>query len=296
MRSLLALTAALLACSPPDGGAARPPPTGDERPAPARAEDGAAAAPAAGASAPPCPGRAELAPGLVAERILLPARADGACLTLVRIDLARYRLELRTARQDGGARPAPRWAADFGLIAVMNTSMFGDDLRSIGLLRDARAVDSNRDNPKQGGFLAFDPVDPSAPRAVMTGRDCPGFDLADLRRRYRGLVQNYRLLDCAGDAIRWADRKIYSAVAIALDRDGRIVFAHARAAMDMTALSRVLADLDLAAALYAEGGPEASLVAGPVAEVGSFETGFWDDSNRRFWDIPNVLGAAPRRP
>lgn len=290
MRSLCALAAALLACSPPEGSATRPPAPRDERSASPRAD----AAPTAATSPPPCPGRTDLAPGLVAERVLLPGRDDAACLTLVRIDLARHRLEVRTARSDGGARPAPRWAADFGLSAAMNTSMFGDDLRSIGVLRDARAVNSDRDNPKQGGFLAFDPVDPSAPPAVLVGRDCPGFDLAALRRRYRGLVQNYRLLDCDGRAIRWADPKIYSAAGIALDRDGRIVFLHARVPMDMTALSRVLADLDLTAALYAEGGPEASLVAGPVAEVGSFETGFWDDSNQRFWDIPNVLGAAPR--
>jgi hypothetical protein len=289
VRSLLALAAALLACSPPEGGANRPPPR-DERPPPPPAD--AAATDRAGA--PPCPGRGELAPGLVAERVLLPGRDDAACLTLVRIDLARHRLEVRTARADGGVRPAPGWAADFGLAAAMNTSMFGDDLRSIGLLRDARAINSDRDNPKQGGFLAFDPVDPSAPPAVLVGRGCPGFDLAALRRRYRGLVQDYRLLDCDGGVIRWADPKIYSAAGIALDRDGRIVFFHARVPMDMTALSRVLADLDLAGALYAEGGPEASLVAGPVAEVGSFETGFFDDSNRRFWDIPNVLGAAPR--
>ncbi|HEU5055549.1 MAG TPA: phosphodiester glycosidase family protein, partial [Kofleriaceae bacterium] len=199
-----------------------------------------------------------------------------------------------TARADGGARPAPRWAADFHLAAVVNTSMFGDDLRSIGLLRDARAVNSDRDNPKLGGFLAFDPVDPRAPPAVITGRGCPGFDLGALRREYRGLVQNYRLLGCAGEAIRWADPKIYSSAAVGLDRDGRIVFLHARVPMQMTALARALADLDLAGALYVEGGPEASLVAGPVAEVGSFETGFFDHSNRQFWDIPNVLGAAPR--
>ncbi len=292
MRLSFALAALALACSSPPGGTAEPP---RKEPVSPRS-DGAradAAATETGGIAPPCPGRTELAPGLVAERVRL-AEPSGACLTLIRIDLARYRLEVRTARQDGGARPAPSWAADFGLAAVMNTSMFGDDLRSVGLLRDARAVNRDRDNPKQGGFLAFDPVDPSAPPAVMTGRDCDGFDLAALRRSYRGLVQDYRLLDCGGGAMRWADPKIYSAAAIALDRDGQVVFLHARAPMTMTAFSQAMADLDLTGALFAEGGPEASLVAGAVREIGSFETGFWDDSNRRFWDIPNVLGAAPR--
>jgi len=291
VRLFCTLAVAALACSSPPGGTAEPP---RKEPVSPHSDGGAAAPATATGTAPPCPGRTELAPGLVAERVRLPEPSGAACLTLVRIDLARYRLEVRTAQQDGGVRPAPGWAADFGLAAVMNTSMFGDDLRSVGLLYDARAVNRDRDNPKQGGFLAFDPVDPSAPPAVMTGRDCDGFDLAALRRSYRGLVQDYRLLDCAGGAIRWADPKIYSAAAIALDRDGRIVFLHARAPMTMSALSRALAELDLAAALFAEGGPEASLVAGAVREIGSFETGFWDDSNRRFWDIPNVLGAAPR--
>ncbi len=267
------------ACSSPPGTAAPPAaaPPPDAAPAP---------------GAPPCPGQAQLADGLFAERIALAG--TGACLTLVRIDLARHRLELRTAHADGGARPAPRWADDFGLSAAINTSMFGDDHRSVGILLDARTVDREHDNPKQGGYLAFDPVDPRDPPALIAGRDCAGFDLAALRRRYRGLVQDYRLLDCEGRAIRWADPKIYSAALIAVDRQGRVVFAHARAPMTMSALSRVLADLDLAGALFAEGGPEASLVAGAIQEIGSFETGFWDDSNHRFWDIPNLLAAAPR--
>jgi hypothetical protein len=151
-----------------------------------------------------------------------------------------------------------------------------------------------------GGFLAFDPLDASSPAALITGRGCPGFDLAALRRRYRGIVQSYRLLDCRSRPIRWADEKVYSAAGFALDAAGRIVFFHSRAPARMSELSRVLArpELGLRGALYAEGGPEASLYAAAAAarveEIGSFETGFWDGSNRQFWDIPNVLGAAPR--
>ena len=60
-------------------------------------------------------------------------------------------------------------------------------------------------------------------------------------------------------------------------------------------------DLHLAGALYAEGGPEATLVAGagPARwlRLGSYETGFWeDDSNHTGWDVPNVLAAIPIGP
>jgi hypothetical protein len=294
---IIGLLAALLAlaCSSDSPAAVpgRPPPA--DRPA-APAGTAARAAP----RALPCPGAIELAGGLRAEKVRLPGREE--CLTLVRIDPARFELRVHTAAADGGRRTAAGWAADFGLAAVVNTSMFGDGDRSIGILRDARAVNRDADNPKLGGFLAFDPVRPSAstPPVVMTGRGCPGFDLADLRRRYRAIVQNYRLLDCSGAAVRWADPKIFSAAAIALDRDGRVVFLHARAALRMTELSSFLAspDLGLRAAMYVEGGPEASVFAAAggvrVEAIGSYETGFWDDSNRRFWPIPNVLGAAPR--
>ncbi|HKE17638.1 MAG TPA: phosphodiester glycosidase family protein [Kofleriaceae bacterium] len=301
IRIVLLATLVFVSCcgSPAAAPASDPaadPPAAAGAPAPGPA---AAGAPAAGRAL-PCPGAVDLAGGLRAENVRLPGRED--CLTLVRIDPARFELRVHTAAADGGRRTAPGWAADFGLAAVVNTSMFDDGDRSIGILRDARAVNRDQDNPKLGGFLAFDPVHPSAstPPVVMTGRDCPGFDLADLRRRYRAIVQNYRLLDCRGAALPWADPKVFSSAGIALDRGGRVVFLHARAPLRMTALARFLAspDLGLRAAMYVEGGPEASVFAaaggGRVEAIGSFESGFWDDSNRRFWPIPNVLGAAPR--
>jgi hypothetical protein len=57
--------------------------------------------------------------------------------------------------------------------------------------------------------------------------------------------------------------------------------------------------LGLRGVVYMEGGPEASLVVeageASVREVGSWEDGFNpNDDNRAFWDLPNVLGFAPR--
>ena len=51
--------------------------------------------------------------------------------------------------------------------------------------------------------------------------------------------------------------------------------------------------------IYLEGGPEASLVVSAegqrVREVGSYEDGFNEnDDNVEFWDVPNVIGFAPR--
>ena len=62
----------------------------------------------------------------------------------------------------------------------------------------------------------------------------------------------------------------------------------------MPALPKTAAEPELHpdTAMHVEGGPEDSLwVAGAVAEMGSFETGFLaDDKNDTFWSIPNVIG------
>jgi len=69
----------------------------------------------------------------------------------------------------------------------------------------------------------------------------------------------------------------------------------------MGEVSRALAAVGLAGAIFVEGGPEASLVvrgqARSIERVGSFETSFLEaDSNHRFWDLPNVIVAVARAP
>jgi hypothetical protein len=251
------------------------------------------------------PERPEIAPGVLVERrpapLDPPVDAGDRCITVVRIDPARHRLRLLTALPGSASLPAPAWAARHGLMAVINASMYHDDLRSTGVLIRDGVIHTRRDNPSFGGFLAFDPVDPSLPPIAFFGRRCPGFDLDSIRRRYRSIVQNYRLLDCDARPIAWRDEKAYSAAAIGMDRRGRLVLLHARTPSTMTIFARAIAapDLELTAAHYVEGGPEASLyvTAGgfSLEQVGSYETRFNErDDNRRFWDIPNVLAVAPR--
>lgn len=301
-RVLLALSLVVAGCtcsgagSPPSPGQASAPSPSATAPAPARG---------APAGCPGAPDPAEVAPGLVVER--LPVDLDPAvplgdrCLTVVRVDPARYRFRLLTALPGGAARTAPAWAAQAQLTGVVNASMYHADLRSTGLLIRDGVVHTGDDNPRFGGFMAFDPVDPGSPPVAFAGRTCPGFDLAALRKQYRSIVQNYRLLDCDGRAIPWRDEKTYSAAAIGMDRDGRVVFLHARTPTSMTRFAEVIAapGAGVRAALYVEGGPEASVYVSSGAftleQVGSYETGFNEnDDNRHFWDLPNVLGFSPR--
>lgn len=255
----------------------------------------------------PCDGSPRpLGPGLTLERWpvdAVPAIPLAPCVDLVRADLSLLRLRLVTASRDGAARPATTWAADLDLVAAINAGMFLDGGRSVGMLVDGDHVDQPRDHGKLGGYLAFAPRTAGAPPVVIGGRDCPGFDLAALRRRYRTVVQSYRLLGCDGQALAWADPKAYSAAAIAIDRAGRVVLVHARAPFLMRDLSAALArpDLGLVGALFVEGGPEATLVVTgprPLVRVGSYETGFVEnDGNHEAWALPNLVAlvrAPPR--
>jgi Phosphodiester glycosidase len=262
---------------------------------PAPPPEAAKAEPTPVTAAPPAP-CARPAPtlpaGVTAERWPMRAKpiAGEACIDVVRIDLARYRLR---ALSEVPGRTAPAWRDAFHLAAVINAGMFHDTGAPVGLIVEGSDVRGS-DNPKMGGFFAWDPTG-DGPRVTVAGRDCAGFDLAALRARYRSVVQSYRLLDCDGKAIAWADPKQYSAVAIGVDRAGRVAMIHARGAITMAELSRELADHDLTGALFLEGGPEASLVAGSLALLGSYETGFVEnDRNDRWWVLPNVIGAEPR--
>jgi hypothetical protein len=254
---------------------------------PAPSPDAAAAAPA-----PKCVDeQRELAPGIDLERT--------GCLTLVRVDPARWPLRVLTGLKEGGRHRVDDWVTTYRLAGAINASMFAADDRSIGMLISGAVVNNGGDNPKLGAFLAFDPVGDDPP-VVLAGRDCPGFDLAALKKKYRSVVQNYRILDCDGKAIAWKDPKTFSAAAVGLDADGKVVFIHSRVPHQMSELARLLAApaLRLRAAMYVEGGPEASLFVRTgtttVREVGSFETRFFDDSNTVFWPIPNVIGFGPK--
>ncbi len=250
----------------------------------------------------PCPTDLHsLGVGLTVERwpiAATPAAGGPPCVDVVRADATRFTLRVLSAADEAGARNATAWRDTFHLAAVTNAGMFHASGKPVGMIVTEGTVRS-ADNTKMSGYLAWDPVNATDPPILLAGRDCPDFDLSALRARYHSILQSYRLLGCAGEALPWKDPKQYSAAAIGLDRAGRIVLLHARAAVTMAELSRSLATHDLVGALFLEGGPEASLVArGPdaaLARVGSYETHFVEnDSNQAFWNLPNVIALLPR--
>ena len=247
----------------------------------------------------------ELAPGLVLQRfraqVASPVNVGDGCITIARADPSHYRFVLLTALANKGTQRADEWRERFHLTGVMNASMFQENSRSVGLMVSGKNVNNLADATKYGAFMAWDPVSKSSDPVAFFGRTCQGFNLASVRRRYGSIVQNYRLLDCDGSAIVWKDEKVYSATAIGQDRSGRVAFIHSRTPFTMTQFAAILATpaLDLRAAMFVEGGPEASLSLRSgeteIRATGSYETGFTEnDDNQRFWSLPNVIGFAPK--
>lgn len=245
-----------------------------------------------------------VAPGLEVGRFDAPVKAPvgDSTVTVVRVDPERYEFRLLSAKLLGLPQglTAPEWAAGHGVQGVINASMFQEDhLTSIGLMRDGDRVNNRRRN-KDNAIFAAGPLLPGLPTARILDRTCEDWEA--LSKQYRVLVQNIRMLDCAGKNT-WAQQpRKWSTACLATDREGRVLLLHVRSAYTTHDLVDVLLALPLGLQrlMYVEGGPEASLYVKvgervAVAEMGSFETGFFEaDENRAFWPLPNVIAFAAR--
>ena len=248
-----------------------------------------------------CPRKLEvatLAPGLTVERKRpsLPAVLGRGepCLWIVRFDLRRFSLALLAGPMKSAKTPV-EWIRSSKLIGVINAAMFTPSGRPTGLaIADGRTI-HGKDAAGYGAFFAFGPRRKGLPAAVLAGRGCPGFDLAALKRNYRNVVQNYRLLGCKGQPLVWKDPKPYSAAAVAVDRKGRVAFVHMVDSYPMTQFARILADPDLEfeSAMYVEGGSPAQLSLRfgkrSIDRVGAYEALIFKAGGKPE-KLPNVLG------
>lgn len=223
-----------------------------------------------------------------------PSHGDGM-LQVVRIDPKVAVLELGMASHDAPARSAAAWAERKGWVAAINAGMYQNDhLANVGFLRHGSHVNNGRWNAYES-VLAFGPIDKSLPAAVILDRDAPGF--AEQSAKYRSLVQNLRLIKGSGVNVWQPNARRWSEAAIAMDKQGRILFLFTRTPYEMVDFNRRLLalPLDIVRAMHVEGGPEASLsvrAAGVKLDLaGSNETAFIEnDGNGAQWSLPNVLG------
>lgn len=244
-----------------------------------------------------------LAPGLELGHIHpRPHTRDAGELEVVRADPRLVRAELATVAQTGGdKRTASAWADQVArpgdVVVVTNAGMFATDHRShTGYLEAPGVVLTPKWNAYQSVF-AFDPTpatpgEDELPSMRLLERDDPAHRA--LLQRYRGRAQNLRLIAAPGRNKWTRNDRAWSEAALAMDRRGRVLIVFAREPHQMVDFNaRILAQLDVVSAQHLEGGPEASLsIRAPRLQLdraGSFETGFFDDSNTEQWPLPNVI-------
>lgn len=242
--------------------------------------------------------------GVVVQRIEASARrplpyGDGI-ITLVRVDMRRYRLRFLTEARHGPRRTAEEWMRDEGLQGVTNAGMFLPNGRSVGHMIQDGEVASRRVVSRYRGLLGFAPRSEGSPFMSIGGGPrgrggCP-HTIASFAGDYANVLQAYPLLDCRGRAVSWRNNMRYSAAGLGVDSAGRAVFMHTRTPYRMEVLSRMLSapELGLRGMIYLEGGPEATLLVRAEGEsvraVGSYEDGFNEnDDNQGMWDLPNVI-------
>ena len=247
-----------------------------------------------------------LAPGLELREFLIPDQEGDLAglqghMAVLRIDPERYDLALGSALNSGEMYSMQEWARRMGFAAVINAGMFRSDdrLRSTGYMRDARVTVNAFIHPNYGAFLAFQPRDPSLPRVRWVDRKTDQ-DWQDVLDTYDGIVQNYRLISRDRENLWEPGDRRHSAAAIAMDREGRLLFVHCRPRVSMHEFAQALIELplDLIGAMYVEGGADAAMfvdAGGYVGRfVGEYQSDFFQGSNRNFWPAPNVLGIRPR--
>jgi hypothetical protein len=278
-----------------------------EQPAAAPAPD-LAEAPLPDMAAPPDLGPAQNGPWLVYEAGLevgvfdapTPSTISDSKIHVVRIDPAHFTFKLIAAGELGvDPETLPNWVKDQGLVGGINASMYDANFdTSVFYMRDGAYLNNATWNPNGGAVFATGARGGSAPAVQIIDRTCQ--DLPTLDPTYDTLVRNYRMIDCARAPTFTQSTKIYSIASVGTDSMGRVLLIHCRSPYSIRDLSVMLLmlPLDLQRLMYVEGGPEASLYVrlgedAVVSRMGSFETGFReDDTNQRFWAIPNVIGFA----
>ena len=244
----------------------------------------------------------QLEPGLELGGFTSPPGSPdaGAVINVLRIDTHRFELELLNASAHNDVLLTPKqWARAKGLVAVINASMFQADLvTSVSLMR-AEHHTNNSYQSRDKTILAFNPAAQQVPRVKIIDRQCDDFDT--WKKQYKTLIQSIRMISCRGRNVWTAQSKKSSISAVAMDRLGNVLFIHTEYEFAVHDLIDILIDLplEIAQAMYVEGGPQAQLYVdsgGRTIEfTGSFNTLFSGGASLA-WPLPNVIGIKPKKP
>ncbi len=221
----------------------------------------------------------------------------GERLHVVRIEPDRAPLVAVMAKAgDKQPRTTGHWCREHGLVVAINLGMYQTDhLTNVGHAHIPGHVNNGHWASKYQSALAFAPSKKDVPGAVLLDLDEP--DNKERIADYGAAVQNLRLIRTPGRNVWTKQERQWSEAAVAMDKQGRILFLFSRRPCAMFDFNAKLLALPLAItnAMHVEGGPEASLsIHGAGIDLdlnGSYQTSVdEDDDEPNQWPIPNVLG------
>jgi len=229
------------------------------------------------------------------------APAGDSLVRVLRIDLNYYQLRLLNAsRLENGVPLTPKqWCRQNGLTAAINSSMYQTDFKTSVSLMRTKVHTNNPRLSKDMTILAFDRQSNDVPRAKIIDRQCDDFQF--WQQKYGTLVQSIRMISCTGKNVWKPQLHRWSTSAIGIDKQDHILFIHVRSPYSTHDLINILRKLPLniARAMYTEGGPQAQLHI--ISGATEFEfTGSYDthptQSNEGAiaWPLPNVVGISKR--
>lgn len=234
-----------------------------------------------------------------------PSSSGDSKISALRIDPRRFSLRLLNASGPGQGKSltAREWSRRNGLVAAINASMYHEDHRtSVALMRTRGHVNNPRLTRHQT-VLAFDRRSAEVPPVRLIDRECDDFNT--WKGRYVSFVQSIRMISCKGENVWEPGGREWSIAAVGVDHGGRILFLHSRSPYTPHDFIDILLalPLDLAGAMYVEGGPEAQLYVAKGGSggrdlelVGSRGTSLFDGGdNEQAWPVPNVLGVVRRK-
>jgi len=229
-----------------------------------------------------------------------PVSNDSVVILKIDPEVYAFRL-LSISEHSGRRRTARQWADDFGLLAVINASMYQeDDKTSTGYMKNFGHVNNGQINARYGAFMAFHPNHPKIPRVQIIDRYHQSWK--KIIRQYDTVIQNYRMISLKGENLWKPSHKIYSAASVGMDNEGHVLFIHSRSPFSVYDLNQILLGLPIAIknAMYVEGGPEATLYLNvgnkARAWVGNYEIDATEhDPSRWGSEIPNVIGIVKRK-
>lgn len=224
-------------------------------------------------------------------------------IRVLRVDTRHFDLRLfaSSAPSEGSPRTAREWAQRRGLVAAINSSMFGADLRTaVSLLKNREHVNNPR-LTRDKTVLVFDPLDPAVAPVQIVDREVQDFDA--ISRSYGAFVQGIRMVALPRRNVWEKQPRRHSVASIGIDGKGRLLLIHCRSPYPVHELIEYLLalPLDLRNAMYAEGGALAQLWIGAggmeIELVGMSDAGFLEaEEGVPAQPIPNVVGVVRRAP